>query len=112
MEIPEEKYNVHFSVKEEHWIGIDLLQKCNLCGKAIWKEAEVPLLLNFPGHSPLLFLDNPQEIKLQEAVTSTELAYNSVYGSLPLPGTPAVEISVFCVWPATKMRWRLTRLTS
>lgn len=27
MEIPEEKYNVHFSVKEEHWIGIDLLLK-------------------------------------------------------------------------------------
>lgn len=25
--IPEEKYNVHLSVKEEHWIHIDILQK-------------------------------------------------------------------------------------
>lgn len=27
MEIPEEKYNVHLSVKEERWIHIDILQK-------------------------------------------------------------------------------------
>lgn len=53
-----------------------------------------------------------QEIKLQEAVTSPALGYGGVYGTLPLPGTPAGEISALRIWPAGKLRCRLTRETS